>query len=408
MTLLRTKRGFTLLELLIALSILIIMTGAAALYLGDILYKAKVAKAKGDMETIAGALILQAAEAPTSLLDSGLVGGGTRSHIGSGGSGIDAPERMNISALVGTYLMAYPQDPWNNDYKVNSYSGYVRTYGYDYKIGGTSKYDKDILNYYLPANLFLSKVRSEDLNDNGYLDTGDELRLYFSKSVRCNVTPGALGATANAISYNNTTANAFRTPYGYAGVDVMGSTVVAFADEAVVDGYGKNSPVIHLPAHLNLFPSWTKHDLVAYRPSAYDTDVRNCAYIDDDERLSTGEPGGIEGAASATLRQSSGFCRPADNLFFSSCFSRDLKTWMKRTGANRGSNSSNVDIGYEVYIPAYTNGSGSIDYANAYSIWESTYGYTAYKTTAEKQRIYLQPLQASTSRRILTWKDITD
>jgi hypothetical protein len=403
---------------MIALSILIIMTGAASYYLGDILFKAKVAKVKNDMETIAGAIVLNDAENPTELLDTGLIG---TSATGALGALTPVNERQGINNLVGSYLLTTVYDPWQTSYKVNSYAGYVKSFANDYAVGGTSKYDKDIMTYYLPESLFLAKCRAQDLNGNTFLDTGDEVILYFSKSVRCNVTDTAQ-ANGNVTYYNGVTAADIVTPYGIEPLDVhyapVGGGVTITAEEGGHDNPGLTETFVgaqSAPADVEEC-SWTPHDLWAFRPGGLDAGLA-AAQVDEDETITTGESGGIEGADVALgVRENFGFHRPGDPSYYASCFDRRVKFWMSNTGVAHGSDSSNLDIGYEIYIPTIgdanlqqtTPGAGVQNFAYGYAIWESSKGMIPYKTIGEKKKIYLLEQTESLAKRSLLWKSIVD
>ncbi|MDD5089685.1 MAG: prepilin-type N-terminal cleavage/methylation domain-containing protein [Candidatus Wallbacteria bacterium] len=399
MTFLRTRRGFSLLELLIALSILIIMTGAATLYLGDILFKAKVAKAKNDMETFVTAVTLHDAEVPEDLLDTGLIGTSAFSRI----LATSVVEQETLANLVGTYLLALPTDPWQAGYKINAYSGYVKSYASDYALAGTSKYDKDIQSYYLPENLFLAKVRADDLNGNTILDTDDEIVLYFSKSVRCNANVNTVAATA----YDGTAvAAANGTPYGIAVLDVHTNKTTERSD---VDGNGYDatglaSATEHDEAVDAGIASWTAHDLQSYKPGDFDS-LTPSETVLEAETILVGEAGGDEGAAQIAIRNTYGFHRPSDKLFYASAFDRRVKFWLSRTSEGRGSDSSHLDIGYELFIGTADDAS---PYLEAYSIWESSQAYGAYKTTGEKAKIYLQNQTVAIAKRTLVFKNIVD
>jgi len=402
MTHFRGRRGFSLLELLIALSIIIIMTGAATLYLGDILFKSKVSKAKNDMETFVTALTLHDAENPSSQLDSGLIGASPASRIRS----TEVTERDTLANLVGTYLLALPNDPWGAGYKVNSYMGYVKTYAEDYALSGTSKYDKDIMSFYLPENLFLAKVRADDLNGNTVLDTGDEIQLYFSKSVRCNLNAGAAVANRGNTAYDGTDAAAFGariTPYGIPVLDVHTNKV---HERSIVDGNG--IPAGDGTVATENKASWTAHDLMSFRPGDYDAST-NARHVEAGYDLKLGEAGGDEGSAHPESRATYGFHRPTDALFYASFFSRRLKFWMPGTNESRGSDATNIDVGYEMFIP--TTGVAQAlgnDFHLGYCVWESSQAYGAYKTTGDKNKLYLQQADLATSRRTLIFKTIVD
>jgi prepilin-type N-terminal cleavage/methylation domain-containing protein len=431
MTFLRARRGFSLLELMIALSILIIMTGAASYYLGDILFKAKIAKVKNDMETISGAVILHDAELPTELIDTGLIGTSATGAIG--GTFASAVERQTVANLVGTYLLTNPRDPWAIDYKLNSYAGYVKSYASDYAIAGTTKYDKDIVTYYLPENLFLSKVRASDLNDNSVLDTGDEVILYFSKSVRCNVALDGIVSNAAVLPYTGVAEAGICTPYFIEVIDVITDKDLggSAAEEAKHDGNGVNGITAggagdetHTGAAGadTLVAGWTAHDLRAFRPGGQDAGIPAVQVMSITD-LERGEAGGLEGdlrvpdANGINPRMSYGFHRPADQAFYASCFSRELKFWCNGTSVSHGGNNVNLDLGYEIYFPSVGMTGAQIAASEtgydaqineAYAIWESTKGYMAYKTVGEKKKIYMLEQDEAASKRTLVWKTIVD
>jgi len=378
-----SKKGFSLVELIIALSILIIMTGVAILYLGDVLYKAKVAKAATDIEILIEALTLNDAENPTDILDSGFPGAVAGSTI----SGDSVTERDTLAKLVGIYLLSLPNDPWGNGYRVNSYAGWVKSLGEDLNLSGTTKYDRDVAGYFLPENLFLAKVRAEDLNDNAVLDTGDEVRMYFSKSVRCNAKLAA--AHVNTIK---------GTPQLDSSVDNSDSSVA-----------GEGSEIVQT-AFTTLTGTFDYRDIMAFGPGqtrAYAAHSRGG--VTPADLLKAGVTANVTQNTSLntpanTANQKNGeFVRPTDSLYFLSCFTRDLIF----TVSNAAVTGMHLDIGYDVYIPSGYTTEG-YNYKYAYTIWESTKGYASYKTTSEKAKIYLQTQNPNSARRTLVWKSIVD
>lgn len=339
-----TKKGFSLVELVIALGIIIIMTGAAALYLGDIYFKSQVAKSLGDMEVIANSLLLHDTENGADLFETELPGfEGTENWYG---------EKDSLKSLLGNYLAVLPSDPWGNPYKVNAYAGYIRTYAGDYKIGGTSKYEKDISQYYLPEDLAVSKVRIEDANANLLVDTDDVLSVYFTKSVRANITDTESGA------------------------DVRGRTAAAGAIAgATATGY------------------FTGVDFYGVRP--------------DGTELSADPDNG-------TGLQSLLYSRPEDTPYTDSNYSRKLVVTLDNQSSGGADTYDASDdmfknmwyIGNEVYIP--TGGDAGNDRSRAYVIWESTQGYKTYKTTGEINKLYLLKQAPENSKRVVLFKGLID
>jgi|GEM_PF-4877828 len=338
-----TKKGFSLVELVIALGIVIIMTGAAALYLGDIFFKSQVAKSLGDMETIANALLLHDTENGSDIFETELPGQESNytAYL----------EKDKLTNLLGTYLAVLPDDPWGNTYIVNSYAGWVRTYNSDYKINGTSKYEKDISAYYLPEDLVVSKVRVEDSDLSLAVDTGDTIYIYFTKSVRCNIT-----TAANATDGPPATALA-RT---VAGGGLPGSNANGWFDA---------------------------QDFNGIQPDGTETDQATAASVVD-----------------------YAYSRPVDSPYTYSDFSKRLVLEDPTGLGDLGQYETVWKIGNYVYIPTGvdTSGTPTDDRSPAYCIWESTQGYLNYKTTGEKSKIYLKVQGPETAKRVVLFKDLVD
>lgn len=333
-----TKKGFSLVELVIALGIVIIMTGAAALYLGDIFFKSQVAKSLSDMETLANALLLHDTENGASRFETGMPGQVSELAI--------YQDKDQLTNLLGNYLAVLPNDPWGNTYQVNAYAGWIRTYNSDYKINGTSKYEKDITTYYLPEDLVVAKVRVEDNDLSLAVDTGDTIYIYFTKSVRCNVR--------DAISVVNE-----GHPAAYLQRSAAGGGIAS--------------------AVANLF------------------EISDFDGIQPDGTVTPGTAG--VGGSDVDYR----FIRPTDSPFTVSDFSRRLV--VADTDAADGIGAFGEyktiwKIGNDVHI---NNAS-----ANAYCIWESTQGYLNYKTTGERARIYLKNQAVDTAKRPVLFKTLVD
>ena len=332
-----TKKGFSLVELVIALGIVIIMTGAAALYLGDIFFKSQVAKSLGDMETIANALLLHDTENGASRFETALPG--------QESDYVAYTDKDKLTNLLGNYLAVLPNDPWGNTYVVNAYAGWIRTYNSDYKINGTSKYEKDISTYYLPEDLVVAKVRVEDNDLSLAVDTGDTVYIYFTKSVRCNVSDASTVVDADTYS-----AAALRR------------TVPGGADTAV-----------------NIGAYFEGQDFHGVQPDGTDTDL-------------VVAPAGTSAAHRYT--------RPLDTPFTYTDFSRRLVLEQAAGLGAAGEYQTGWKIGNKVYIPNTR--------LKAYCIWESTQGYLNYKTSGEKDKIYLKSQSTDTAARTVLFKTIVD
>ncbi|MFW5781764.1 MAG: type II secretion system protein [Candidatus Muiribacteriaceae bacterium] len=349
-----TRKGFSLVELVIALGIVIIMTGAAALYLGDIYFKSQVAKSLGDMETIANSLLLHDTENGADRFETNLPGADAASDWYA--------DKDKLTNLLGNYLAVLPNDPWGNTYRVNSYAGWVRTYNSDFKIGGTSKYEKDISQYYLPENLAIAKVRVSDNNKNLIVDTDDTLTVYFTKSVRCNIDSGAVAG-----DFDDSVANAARTS-GLDGADATGYAEV--------------------------------QDFAVIQPDGTSLDYADIIAGDTE----------IEGNEAAwwTAGTHMSFNRPNDSSFSDSEFSRRLVCDIASYDGTQVEIDDYWKIGNDIYIPTGQGEGVTANRSEAYCIWESTEGYKTYKTEGEKKMIYLLEQSFDVSKRTIQFKGLID
>jgi len=362
----KTNKGFSLVELVIALGIIIIMTGAAALYLGDIYFRAQVTKSLEDMETIGKALLLHDTENGANLFETEL----------PAFVEVDAAwqEKDTLNNLVGIYLAVLPRDPWGGNYMVNSYAGWIASYAADYKIGGTSKYERDIKYYYLPENLFVTKVRVDDNDDNGSVSAGDSLTVYFSKSLRAYADAAGSTATAatrpaNANGKFGTGANALSTLQPEIPVGTDGAEATGFFDV---------------------------RDLVVVKPGALapEADIA------------------VLGAA-----QTGAWSRPNDTPFTYDRFSRELIHINMLDGV--GETADVIEIGDSIVIPTGTTGTAAPwnagqfgagdNRGQKYMIWESTLGYvTGYKTPGQVSKLFLQTQAPEIAARTVLFKTLVD
>ncbi len=138
----RRSSGFTLIELVVVMSIIVILAGAVSLQLRNQSRNARRARALQDIKTLETAIDLYAADngnPPTTQQ-------GLAALLSKPGS---APVPTNWN---GPYIKRTPIDPWGNPYEYISPGqlnpdGYdVISYGEDGRPGGTDEFAEDITN----------------------------------------------------------------------------------------------------------------------------------------------------------------------------------------------------------------------------------------------------------------------
>ncbi len=154
-----SRRAFTLLELLVVITILAILAGAALPYVQNYVKESRIAKAKSDLEEIKKALAIYETREGTY-------------------------KSATVDQLTGRYLNSSPIDPWGKAYVVATASGLVYSSGAD-RIN--NNYDDIAANYQPP--LALVQVNWIDANKSGGVDTQntpDFLQMVFSRSISTN------------------------------------------------------------------------------------------------------------------------------------------------------------------------------------------------------------------------------
>lgn len=166
----RNIRGFTLLELLVVITILAILAGAALPYVQNYVKESRISKAKTDLEEIKKALAIYETREKTYTSPT-------------------------VDQLTGRYLNSSPIDPWGKAYQVATGAGIVYSSGPD-RINGN--YDDISVNYQPP--LALVQVKWIDANQTGAVDTQntpDFLQLQFSRKIAETSPAVVTPATAN-------------------------------------------------------------------------------------------------------------------------------------------------------------------------------------------------------------------
>ncbi|MEZ7892397.1 MAG: prepilin-type N-terminal cleavage/methylation domain-containing protein [Candidatus Wallbacteria bacterium] len=204
------KKGFSLIELIIALTIMLILVGIAAFFLEDYIYKSKVAKAQQDLDMFGAAINLyDAVESspfkaynynsdgnPNGIFSWYAANVATSAAKWSTMGGTDQAwgdySKNSLTTLVGTYLKTVPKDPWGSQYVLNTAAGYVASLGTDMKTSpmgnsnGMTEYgrERDIVRYYLGDAVMLSRVEINDVNNNGTIDGGEFVDFIFNKDIQ--------------------------------------------------------------------------------------------------------------------------------------------------------------------------------------------------------------------------------
>jgi prepilin-type N-terminal cleavage/methylation domain-containing protein len=145
------RQAFSLIELLIVVTIIAVLVGVALPYYQDYVKETRLTKAKHELDIIKQALIKH---------DT-------------------FEERLYIASdpriLLGRYLQDLPRDPWGRDYEINWLKGQVRTLGPDHSL------DRDDITVDYKPPLALQKSTWVDVDNNRQISMGDYLRLEFSR-----------------------------------------------------------------------------------------------------------------------------------------------------------------------------------------------------------------------------------
>lgn len=161
------KRGFSLIELLVVITIIAILVGVAAPYYSDYVRESKISKAKADLDVLRQAVILYNSREDTPY----------QGPLASTSPFIPLLGENDFVGLQGQYLTNIPLDPWSKNYKLDPYGCFV------YSEGPDSRSEKDDIREYYVKELALRKIEWEDSNNNRALDVDDLIYLHFNKSV---------------------------------------------------------------------------------------------------------------------------------------------------------------------------------------------------------------------------------
>lgn len=149
------RRALTLIELLIVITIIAILAGAAVPFVQQYVEESRYSRAKQDLNEIRNGLMRYEAD-QNKVYD-----------------------KTDIRDLVGSYLSKALSDPWGSPYKIAPASSTCYTAGPD----GIDNSGDEYKVYFRPP-LALSKAYWEDSNQTGAVDDQDKLILKFSRPIR--------------------------------------------------------------------------------------------------------------------------------------------------------------------------------------------------------------------------------
>ena len=149
------KSAFTLIELLIVITILAILAGAAVPYAFRYIEDSRYAKVKTDLEEIRNAIVRwEIDRAPWLDADT------------------------NPAIMVGPYLSKAPMDPWGAPYVISNQKSIIFSYGPDRASGGGD----DIRLNFRPA-MAVSRLEYKDRDSNEQQSAGDQIVFYCTRAV---------------------------------------------------------------------------------------------------------------------------------------------------------------------------------------------------------------------------------
>ena len=179
----KNNKGFTLVELLVVLLILgLILIFAISEYLKAI-ETARVGKAKADMEELVKAIRLHNIKENNRFV-------------------VEVFSPNKLGSFVGNYLEKdAPLDPWGNYYRHSPNLGIVYSCGPNKKseVDTLVAESDDIVVYYYPKDLFITKAEYVDLNQNNLIDFNDYIELTFSRPAIVEDAIGLDFDTANPV-----------------------------------------------------------------------------------------------------------------------------------------------------------------------------------------------------------------
>ena len=162
-------RGVTLIELLIVVTIIAILSGAAIPYVQQYVDDARISKAKSDLDEIRNGLVRFEVE-----------------------RGVDYTQ-TTIASLVGPFINKALIDPWGAGYKVRTASSSCFSTGSDGQEGGGD----DIILEYRPR-MAIAKLYWMDKDQGAGVNVGDSVEFRLTRPVKTGSTPTNAGLTLSS------------------------------------------------------------------------------------------------------------------------------------------------------------------------------------------------------------------
>lgn len=164
------KRGFSLIELLVVVTIIAILVGVATPYYADYVRESKRTKALQDLDVLKQAIVLFNSQ--EDLPYQGLLATATLNTVPILGEN-------DFNGLQGRYLTYIPVDPWGKNYKLDPFASFVFSEGAD------SRTEADDIRDYYVKDLALVRVEWEDSDNDRTMNTDDLLYFQFNKPLWC-------------------------------------------------------------------------------------------------------------------------------------------------------------------------------------------------------------------------------
>ncbi|MDN5280076.1 MAG: ral secretion pathway protein [Clostridiales bacterium] len=149
------KSAFTILELLVVITILAVLAGAAVPYAMRYIEDTRISKTKADLDQIRNAIIRwELDRSPWEDADT------------------------TVAGLVGPYLTKAPIDPWGSAYAISNQKSIVYSAGPDRVLGNA---DDISLNF--RPRMAVARVQFKDNDGDGYQSEGDEILFNCTRPV---------------------------------------------------------------------------------------------------------------------------------------------------------------------------------------------------------------------------------